>query len=268
MNTTVTYAQRRPLGIRTVGWLAVALMLAMALVPSLGIRPVLASHVEPIPVNSGNPTCESFGEDYGQVWTQTVDNSPGNGTINVPGYGTITVSNFVQSSSGTPGSFDWSSTFGLDAVFVKAGSSKHNLYVYNPESMGDTGLGPQAGNGNGISHISFCYDVDPDPTPTPTEEPTPTPTEEPTPTPTEEPTPTPTDEPTPTPEASVGGETATPEASVGGETATPRITLPPTDTIGATAAPSSDAWRIMLIVLAGILASVLFLTPSRATRRR
>ena len=66
--------------------------------------------------------------------------------------------------------------------------------------------------------------------------------------------------PTPTP---------TPEDSVGGGTGTPAITLPPTDTFGSgPMAPANDSWRILLVVLAGILASALILTPSPATRRR
>jgi hypothetical protein len=59
-----------------------------------------------------------------------------------------------------------------------------------------------------------------------------------------------------------------PEDSVGGETETPEITLPPTDAFGGPAAPSNESWRIMLVVMAGILASVLILTPSPATRRK
>jgi hypothetical protein len=55
---------------------------------------------------------------------------------------------------------------------------------------------------------------------------------------------------------------------VGGETATPKVTLPPTDTLGGPQAPSNESWRIMLIVMAGILASALILTPSPATRRK
>ena len=234
MHTRTATLSPNVLSLRTLGWLAVALLLAMALVPVSGVRPVLAASVDPIP-KSGNPTCATFGADYDQTWTQTVDESPGNGVLVADGYGTITISNFEQSDSGTPGSFDWTSTFPIDAVFVKAGNDSHHLYVYDPESMGDTDLGPQAGAGNGISHISFCYDVDPDPTPTPTPEPTPTPT---------------------------------PEGSVGGETGTPTITLPPTDTIGGPAAPSSDSWRMMLVLMAGVLASALILTPNRVTRRR
>ena len=55
--------------------------------------------------------------------------------------------------------------------------------------------------------------------------------------------------------------TLIPEDSVGGTTATP--TLPPTDTLGGPATPTNDGWRIMLVLMAGILASVLILTPKR-----
>ncbi len=60
-----------------------------------------------------------------------------------------------------------------------------------------------------------------------------------------------------------------PEDSIGGETETPAITLPPTDTFGSgPMAPANDSWRILLVLMAGILASLLILTPSPATRRR
>ncbi len=62
----------------------------------------------------------------------------------------------------------------------------------------------------------------------------------------------------PTPEDSVGGETGTP----------PTITLPPTDTFGAPAAPAGEAWRMMLVLMAGILASLLILTPARVNSRK
>jgi hypothetical protein len=116
--------------------------------------PALAASVTPTPVsNDNNPTCGQFG-----AWTELKADPPGNGQVS-DGTLTVTISSFVQSSSGTPGSFSWTSNIGIDAILVKAGSDRHNLYVYNPESTGDTGLGPQAGNGNGISHISFCYDA-------------------------------------------------------------------------------------------------------------
>ena len=68
--------------------------------------------------------------------------------------------------------------------------------------------------------------------------------------------PSPTPTPTPTPTGSVGPLTGTP-------------TLPPTDTfVGPTSSPTSDGWRVMLVVFAGVLASVLILTPKRERRQR
>jgi hypothetical protein len=67
----------------------------------------------------------------------------------------------ILTSSST---FDWSSTFGIDAVIVKGGPSA-NVYTYNPESTGDTNLvtptNPKNEKPYGLSHISFCFDVDP-----------------------------------------------------------------------------------------------------------
>lgn len=63
----------------------------------------------------------------------------------------------------------------------------------------------------------------------------------------------------PTPRQSVLAETSGPS---------PRVTLPPTDSLTGTAAPSTDSWRILLIVAAALLASVLVVTPARASRRR
>ena len=57
--------------------------------------------------------------------------------------------------------FDWSATgVTLDAVLVKQGSDKHNLYSYSPEAAADAGLGPQLGQ-TSISHVNFCWDTDP-----------------------------------------------------------------------------------------------------------
>ena len=136
-------------GLRTL----LGLVAALGMVAAMAM-PALAASVTPTPINDGNPTCSAFGAG----WNQLKVEPPGNGNF-TDGTLEITISNFVNSTSGTPGSFDWTSNIGVDAVFVKAGNDKHNLYVYDPESLGDTDLGPQAGNGNGISHISFCYDA-------------------------------------------------------------------------------------------------------------
>jgi hypothetical protein len=94
----------------------------------------------------------------------------------------------------------------------------------------------------------------------------------PTPTPTVAPTPTPTVAPTPTPTGGVEASTstaptATPTGGVEGATGTPATTLPPTDTVG-NSSPTSGGWRILLVGLAGLLAVVLLLSPSRRRNRR
>jgi hypothetical protein len=254
--------------VRRFAWLGVLSLAAAALFFPTGSA--IAASVTPVPIsNNSSPTCADFAATLGggQTWLEAKKDPPGNGTITVAGFGTITISNFEQSSSGNPGSFDWSSTFGIDAVLVKAGSDKHNLYVYAPtaasaESTGDTELEPQEGSGNGISHISFCYDAGAPPTPTPTPPATPTPP--PTPTPPATPTPPPT--PTPSPTGGVGGATATPAAT---PAATDAPTLPPTDGIDSGGSGSAgEGWRVVLLAMAGVLAAALLLTPARAVVRK
>ena len=103
-------ARRRASTFRRVGWLAVAAMTTLALVgPAAG--PVAGASVAPIPIDSGNlDLCRFRGRlrrrpEPGSTRSRT---APGNGTVSVSGFGTITVTNFVNSTSETPGSFDWS----------------------------------------------------------------------------------------------------------------------------------------------------------------
>ena len=259
---------------RRLAWLGILGLTITALAaPSASVR---AASVAPIAIsNNSSPTCADYDGTFGggQTWLEAKKDPPGNGTLTVAGFGTITITNFQQSDSTDPGSFDWSSTFGIDAVLVKAGSDKHNLYVYAAnagatESMGDTELEPQDGSGNGISHISFCYDTGTPPTPTPTPT-TPTPTATPTPTPTPTATPpgaTPTPTPTATPTGGVGGATGTPGGGAGGATSDP--TLPSTSTIDQGSGPTADGWRLILLALAGVLAVALLLTPARTVIRK
>jgi hypothetical protein len=69
---------------------------------------------------------------------------------------------------------------------------------------------------------------------------------------------------TTTPSQSVLAETGTPSVPTG----TPSVTLPPTDSIGGTLAPSSDSWRLFVIAMAALLATVLVMTPAKVTNRR
>jgi hypothetical protein len=102
----------------------------------------------------GNPTCQDLGYPFGLK----ID-PPASGTYNLSdNSGSVTVT-LTRSST-----FDWSSTFGIDAVIVKGGPGA-NVYFYNPESTGDTNLvtptNPKNEKHYGLSHITFCFDVDP-----------------------------------------------------------------------------------------------------------
>ena len=247
--------QRRSRLGRRLSWLVVASMTTVALVTPGSV--VMAASVVPTFIGETygkNPTCEDLDGAFGggQTWAELekINGMPADGV-----YGEITI--FGVSGQ----TFSWSSTVGVDAVLVKAGSDNHNLYVYAAngaavESFGDTGLthGP---NQQGTSHVTFCFDeTNPQPTPTPTPQPTPTPTNPPVFVPT--PTPVPTPEPTPAPTGEVLAETGAPQ-----------VTLPPTDTLsGTTQTPSGESWRIVLLAMAGILATTLLLTPVMQPAKR
>jgi len=246
--TEVVASRLRAIG--GVGVLTVAMLAGTA-------GAVSAASVTPTPVNDGNPTCGDFNAD----WTQLkVDGGLGNGTF-TDGTLEVTISNFQNSSSGTPGSFDWSSNIGVDAVFVKAGNDKHNLFVYAPEAAVDTDLGPQAGQGNGISHISFCYDEDDAPPPNDDPEP---PVDEP---PVDEP---PVDEPTPPSDepSSPDDPAPSPSGEVQGVTGTPGPTLPPTDALASSDADGGSALPALMVVLSLVtLTGILTVRmPSRSRR--
>jgi hypothetical protein len=274
---------------RLLGWLAVLAMIALAVLgPSASS--VAAASVTPIAISgSSNDSCEDLGDTYGhdQSWVdfKLEGGQLANGTYSV-GSLSVTISNFVAASAPAAGSFDWTSNFGVDAVYVKTGVAGKNLYLYaptaaSPESFGDTNLQTPTGIGNGFSHIDFCYDLT-DPVPPSASAPPPSastpastePSVAPSPsTPAStEPSVAPSPSIPPSPEGSVLASTAvnspSPAQSAGavlGATGTPRVTLPPTDTsVGST--PSSGNWRILLVALAGVLAGVLVLTPT--ARRR
>jgi hypothetical protein len=256
-----TVTRRRTTGgaLRTAGWLSASAMLAVAAFAPA----VQAASVTPEPINSGNPTCGSFNSDWDQFKLEGAKLA--NGTYD-DGTLEVTISNFTASDSGTPGSFDWSSNIGVDAVFVKAGSDKHNLYVYDPESLGDTDLGPQEGTGNGISHISFCYDEDQETTP-PSDPPSVPPSDPPSVPPSDPPSNPPSVDPSDPPVEESDAPASSGE--VKGISGTPKTTLPPTDTIDASGTSTNGSWRIVLAGIAGLIATLLlFSQPTRSRRSR
>ncbi|MBN2328424.1 MAG: hypothetical protein JXR73_14860, partial [Candidatus Omnitrophica bacterium] len=120
-----------------------------------------ATSVEPILITgeeNSNPNCADLG--YGDFEVK-FDSSPP-----LPGVGssetyTDAFGNSITVTRTSDSTFNWTSTIGIDAVIVKAKNA--NVYVYDPESFGDSGLvtaaGP-SGSPQTISHISFCYDYE------------------------------------------------------------------------------------------------------------
>jgi hypothetical protein len=202
---------------------AVVILTAMLALPDA--EAAQASAVAPTVVpGHGSLTCA----DLGFPGDLKID-PPSSGTFSAIGYGTVTVA--VDSGLLY---LSWSSTFGIDAVIAKGGSEGTNVYVYTPESYGDTQLSvPQAQCQ--LSYVSFCFDAE---TPTPTSIP---PTETATPA---DPTPTATEPPptatitvvlTPNSETETPAPSATPPAG----TNTPALTTVPQDEPTVTANPTN-----------------------------
>ena len=256
MSVQSVHAHRRGGLLRSAGWLSAAAMLALA-----ALAPGAALAADPITPTiytsedhealAGNHTCGEFEVAFGggQDWNDSkLDKSPETGDTVVTSAGTITIT-----SAGND-VFSWSSTFGIDAVFVKTGNGQDGinvLYVYaptaaSPEATVGSDLTDQGG-GTGISHVSFCWDTGTPPTPTP---PTPTP-------------PTPTGS-----ELPVTSEQPTPTGQVGGVIGTPALTPPATDAFDQGGPATGESWRIVLAGLAGLIATLLVFTQPSRTKRR
>lgn len=107
----------------------------------------------------GNPTCEDLDYDFG---FKPSEGLPASDTYTIPNVGDVTID-----LNGTTTYFDWSSTFGIDAVIVKGGNDA-DAFVYEPpsEATGDTDLhAPFKADETprNISHIEFCYDIEQQP---------------------------------------------------------------------------------------------------------
>jgi hypothetical protein len=252
-------SQRQVTGWRGIGWVVAVLLIGAAfLAPAAG--PASADHV----IDLGTSGTDQSGVCQGDYFK--IENASGleEGTHTYAG----TTKEGAEFSAVLTVVFNDDDQ--VESITVVSTDPPYALIVFKAGTTFSTTDGPVVvdAGGKAISDLAFCLVVETEATPTPT--PTATPTATPTPTPTA----TPTATPTPTPEGSVGGETATPsatptpEGSVGGETATPGLTLPPTDTLDGPASPGSDATRVLLLMLGGILATALILTPRRSTQRR
>ena len=115
-----------------------------------------------------NPNCAAMGFGFGFKVNLAPDGTYPFVTANgneLTGGALPDPSNSVTISNSDGTTFDWSSTLGIDAVFVKGGNIGGNLYVYSPEDTGDGGLSTPAA-GPEVSHIEFCYDYEVDVTKT------------------------------------------------------------------------------------------------------
>jgi hypothetical protein len=256
---------KRASTVRKFGWLGVASMLALALLaPAASVAAASVAPTYP----AGNPTCT----DLNPAWTLSFKIDTGDlenrayawneglpVTSNWTGQ-TITISGLSDGGQ----TFDWSSTLPVNGVLVKAASDNNALYTYNPAVTGDTdlthGLGQQA-----ISHLLFCGNPTPPVTAPPVTAPPVTAPPVTAPPVTAPPVTAP---PVTAPPVTAPPITAAPSQQVLAVTGAPTVTLPPTDSLGGTAGPSDGSWRLALMAMAALLASVLVLTPARATNRR
>ncbi len=138
---------------RTAGAVAAFVLLYLIQFVAFGATPAGASQVSPVFVE-GNKNCEAT-TGLAEVLKLEGDDLA-NGTYPLDG-GSVTLSNVGA------GTFDWTSTVTIHAVFVKGGPDG-NLYDYRPGgATGDTGLSTPINSSNnqpyGLSHITFCVDT-------------------------------------------------------------------------------------------------------------
>jgi hypothetical protein len=87
--------------------------------------------------------------------------------------------------------------------------------------------------------------------------------------PSDHPSTSPSDAPSDHPSTSPSDQPSSqPSGSVLGETNAPQLTPPPTDTAAAAAGSTGSGWQLILLAVAGIIGSLLALTPATARKRR
>ena len=110
-----------------------------------------------------NPGCQDLGYGFGfkiegssgAEYTGTFAFTSADGIL-TGGAPADTVNSVTITSDGT--SLDWTSSIGIDAVFMKGGNGG-NAYIYDPEDTADTGLATP-GTGPALSHVELCYDYE------------------------------------------------------------------------------------------------------------
>lgn len=138
--------------------LMIALIMSMSMAASIGASSVTPTLVDPWSSGNGMTEAQTLpipACNYGfkiDNWDST--DPIGTHHVVVDGFDFyITISN-VQIDDEERISFDWSSTYPIDAVIVKGGTGA-NVYQYNPAVLSDTEL--FAPDNKGISHVTFCW---------------------------------------------------------------------------------------------------------------
>lgn len=139
--------------------LALTLVVAVPVIAQTPSVPVSVGGVTPYILDSaqgGNVTCDQVGMYEFSSARTNYDEYTGLFDVDFPAGLTVN----------TDGTYvTWSSTFGIGAVIVK-GSNAANVYVYEPQAYGDSGLASPvnaSGNPAGLSNITFCWNPEPEP---------------------------------------------------------------------------------------------------------
>jgi len=282
---TTSRARRRATTFRRIGWLAVAAMTTLALVgPAAG--PVAAATVPPI-LHEGNVTdCPPGYLSTGQITPPGTSGSADGVTVTVTYNAAKNGLDFVVSGGV------------VNIAYVKGGNA-YNEYNYPTGVTGDTGLlsPDNASEGPaGISHSVFCVTKTTTTTTTDSTTTTDTTTGTTTATTTATTTQATTTQATTqatttdatttqatttdatttqatttdatTTQATTTQATTADTGAVEAATGRPTVTPPPTDTLPASGTPGGDTWRLALLAIAGLLATLLLLTPATPAKAR
>src|SRR5690606_21348328 len=125
-----------------------ALFATLVLALGVGGSPTAEAQV----FDPGNPTCAGLGYAY-----ELKVDPP------VPGTYPVNSGSITWSFSNGDFQVDWNSTFGIDAVIMKAGPGA-NVYTYSPPALSGSGLvtpNNPSGKPASLSHISFCSNTPP-----------------------------------------------------------------------------------------------------------
>jgi hypothetical protein len=263
MTSRITFNPLTLTTTRLLAWVVVALFVFLA-VAGASARAVRAASVTPI-AHEGNVTEKDNGCPSGDT-VIVVDGGVASGS----GAGVTIHVTYHDNNS-----LDFSATGGVvDIAYVKGGPN-FNEYDYNPAVTSDTNLVSPLNGGNqvpAVSHSVYC--VQPNETTTSTTETssssssTQTTSSSSTSETTETTETSDVSETTDTTQTTTSDGTSTTETGgVGGETGRPEVTPPSTSTLTGSSG-SSDGWRIVLLVLAGIAALSLILVPSGQKKQR